>query len=324
MEGVGIMAEDIFEETAGTSAGRPAGAPAAPSAREDVFDESPLQPLRSAPGASWLKRILALGGLLFGILLIGGGVWLFSQRPGPPAATEPKAHRFAIPEADIQTETIDPPQPAPAPAVKAQATPALPEPAPAGDVPAAAAAGSVEVSSVGAAAGAAPADTEAAPAVSIPPPAVPAAPEPPAPQAAVPEPAPAAPPKTTASSPPGADRPTPAQRYPLTDQDHLLRQSDFQQAAENFLAELRNHPNAYAVSLEVDCEPQSVRSALKRGQFDASMYVLPKRLGQRNCFAVMWGLYPSADEARRALAELPPYFKTRTPRTAVVPARRYF
>ena len=198
-------------------------------------------------------------------------------------------------------------------------------------------AGFAEASGVGAAAGAVSADSESTPAVSVASPAgaesTPAVPATPSTVPAAPELAPRQAPESvpapaqlqkTASSPPAPDSPTPVERYPLTDQDRLLRQSDFQQAAEKFLTELRRHPKAYAISLEVDCEHASVRSALQHGQFDAHMYVLPRRLGQRNCIAVMWGLYPSAAEAHRAVAELPPYFRTRTPRAAVVPVRRYF
>ena len=56
------MAEDIFEEAGDTHAWRPDEAPAV---GEDVFDEAPLQPLRSETGASWLKRILVFGGTPF-------------------------------------------------------------------------------------------------------------------------------------------------------------------------------------------------------------------------------------------------------------------
>ena len=88
----------------------------------------------------------------------------------------------------------------------------------------------------------------------------------------------------------------------------LIRRSAFQEAAETYRKDLAQYTGAYTVRLEVVCQNQSLRTAFEEGNFDPRMYILPKKLNNRDCFGVFWGIFPSLGEARREISALPVFF----------------
>lgn len=77
----------------------------------------------------------------------------------------------------------------------------------------------------------------------------------------------------------------------------------------------------YAIQLELVCEVPSLQEAWKHDRPEGSMWLALAPRGNRACFRVLWGRYPSLEAARKAKAGIPPFFVTRTNRPAVVSVR---
>jgi len=89
---------------------------------------------------------------------------------------------------------------------------------------------------------------------------------------------------------------------------HYIRRSAFQKAASTCHKDLRKFSNAYSIRLEVVCQNKSIQTAFQEGKFNPRLFILPKKLNGRSCYAVFWGLYSSHREARKALRSVPPFF----------------
>ncbi len=88
----------------------------------------------------------------------------------------------------------------------------------------------------------------------------------------------------------------------------LIQGASYQKAALEYHRFLKRYPEAYSLRLEVVCQSKSVQTAYQEGKFNPMMFILPKRLGKKSCFAVFWGLYASQKEAEAALPTLPAFF----------------
>jgi len=145
-------------------------------------------------------------------------------------------------------------------------------------------------------------------------------PEPPvAPSYPVDPPGAAAPPVETSSPSPvpvpgSAGRPFAG----LPDQTSRLHRGAYQEAADRFQEALQTVTQRFTVSLEVACQPDTLDRAFTQGDFHPALYLLPRRLGDRDCFVLLWGLYDSATAAHRDMAQLPAYFHQQTPPPRVV------
>ncbi len=111
--------------------------------------------------------------------------------------------------------------------------------------------------------------------------------------------------------------------YTLPNIMDLIRQSEYQEAAFESLEYLKNHPEAYSMKLEVDCLEESVRIAFQKGNYDTRMFILPRNINGKNCYIVLWGLYPSNREAMEALPSVPAFFGTQSTKPTLVLIRQY-
>ncbi len=85
-----------------------------------------------------------------------------------------------------------------------------------------------------------------------------------------------------------------------------------QNAARRFARYLRDHPGRYSISVEVACQPRTVVRAFTEVKAAGKMFILPIKLGQRDCYALLWGVYASIGEARAAKVSVPPFFTAQT------------
>ncbi len=149
----------------------------------------------------------------------------------------------------------------------------------------------------------------------------------PAPVPAIPAPEPV-PPAAAASSQTAGTAPSPApadatETNPtapsatggLPDLTAEIQGGRLQNAARRFARYLRDHPGRYSISVEVACQPRTVVRAFTEVKAAGKMFILPIKLGQRDCYALLWGVYASIGEARAARASVPPFFTAQaTPR----------
>jgi len=77
----------------------------------------------------------------------------------------------------------------------------------------------------------------------------------------------------------------------------------------------------YAIQLELACETGSLVQAWTHDRPAGTMWLLTVTHGDKQCFRVLWGRYPSIAEARRAKAGIPGFFVTSTNHPAVVAVR---
>ena len=73
----------------------------------------------------------------------------------------------------------------------------------------------------------------------------------------------------------------------------------------------------FSIQLELVCEVSSLTDAWRHDRGGA-MWLLAARHGDRDCYRVFWGRYPSLEAAKRAKSGIPGYFVTARNRPAVV------
>ena len=98
----------------------------------------------------------------------------------------------------------------------------------------------------------------------------------------------------------------------LPDLTAEIRGGRLQHAAQIYRRYFRDHPEKYSISLEVACQPQTVIRAYNEVEPAGKMFILPARLGERSCFAVLWGSYRTIREARAAKTSVPSFFTSQT------------
>jgi hypothetical protein len=96
---------------------------------------------------------------------------------------------------------------------------------------------------------------------------------------------------------------------PLPDPASLLRQGKFRQAAEHFQNTFQTNQRSFTIRLEVACQPETLQRGLKQAGFNPALFLLPRKIGARDCIALFWGRYDNATAAQKTLAALPVYFK---------------
>jgi hypothetical protein len=98
----------------------------------------------------------------------------------------------------------------------------------------------------------------------------------------------------------------------LPDLTAEIRAGRLQYAAQIYRRHFRNHTAKYSISLEVACQPQTVIRAYSEVEPAGKMFILPARLGERSCYAVLWGSYRTIGEARAAKTSVPSFFTSQT------------
>lgn len=116
---------------------------------------------------------------------------------------------------------------------------------------------------------------------------------------------------------------TTSKAYTLPDLRMLIRQSDFEKAAYEYYQTVKQVPEAYSLKLEVVCAEESIRIAFDEGDFDQRMFILPKKINERDCFVVFWGLYADSAEAIAALSSVPPFFTEQDTKPRLILIDRY-
>jgi hypothetical protein len=89
---------------------------------------------------------------------------------------------------------------------------------------------------------------------------------------------------------------------------HLIKKSEYQEAALTYRKNLKPYAKDYSIRLEVVCNPRSIQTAFEEAAFNLKMFILPKKLKGKSCFGVFWGIYPSPEEARNDLKTIPSFF----------------
>jgi len=111
--------------------------------------------------------------------------------------------------------------------------------------------------------------------------------------------------------------------YSLPDLTELIKQMEYLDAALEYHKTVRDIPQAYSLKLEVDCVEKSVQVAYQACDFDPRMFILPRQINGRNCFIVFWGLYPTKNEAVKALSSVPAFFENQETKPKLIILKQY-
>jgi uncharacterized protein DUF4388 len=132
-----------------------------------------------------------------------------------------------------------------------------------------------------------------------------------APSAAAATPRPAPPTVAPATAPPPVAVSTPRPSPPATAPDGraLLRAGRFPEAARAFVSSTRAAGKGAAViQLLIACSSETVQKAVDSGSA-SDLVILPVDFKGRDCYRLVWGVYPSATRATAALSTVPEYFR---------------
>lgn len=108
-------------------------------------------------------------------------------------------------------------------------------------------------------------------------------------------------PERPATPPRDATSPTPGQTS-------APRARDFHALAQQTVKNLSATSARFTIAFVVACDPETLEPLFSKHGDDA-LKVLPRRIGDRDCFIGIWGQYSTQEEARRALDSLPSWLK---------------
>jgi hypothetical protein len=111
--------------------------------------------------------------------------------------------------------------------------------------------------------------------------------------------------------------------YLIPDLKDLLRKSEFQKAAKAYHNKIKGYSNTYSLKLEVVCLDESVQLAFEKCNFDRRMFILPRQMKDRQCFAVFWGIYGTQKEALEATQTIPAFFGRQATKPQLVLIKQY-
>lgn len=100
-----------------------------------------------------------------------------------------------------------------------------------------------------------------------------------------------------------------------------MQRGSYVEAADTFLDYVRfNAPQSYTVSLGTFCEAGNVTRQVMAAGDAGELFLLPVEMGGRRCYRVLWGLFNSLEEGRRAMSSIPT--RLRSPGQLPVPLSR--
>jgi hypothetical protein len=113
-------------------------------------------------------------------------------------------------------------------------------------------------------------------------------------------------PPTLAPSPVAALPPPPAG---ARDPRRLLEDGSYPEAARAFASKVRAAGRGGAsIQLLIACSTDTIQKAVQSGAGE-DLLIVPVNYHGRDCYRLLWGLYPSSDRASSALRSLPEYFR---------------
>lgn len=116
----------------------------------------------------------------------------------------------------------------------------------------------------------------------------------------------ASPPKHLA---PEATKPAPSEPSSsnVREAQRLLSEGRFSEAAGVFQKVYRSISGKYTINVEVACQEETVKKAFEASNGDPAFLVLHYKLGSRNCYRILWGVYRDRISAEKALKDMPEF-----------------
>ena len=87
-----------------------------------------------------------------------------------------------------------------------------------------------------------------------------------------------------------------------------FKEGDLISAGRAWKDEITDREIKYSILLELDCMKESVMNAYRTIQAKRDFFILNRKMGERNCFLVLWGKFFSKEEASASMKSIPDYF----------------
>jgi len=87
-----------------------------------------------------------------------------------------------------------------------------------------------------------------------------------------------------------------------------LEEKKLSEAGEIWKNKILSQSKRFSILLEMDCMKVSVINAYKNAEESSNFFILNINRGNRQCYLVLFGIYPDKDTAENALNSVPQYF----------------
>lgn len=102
---------------------------------------------------------------------------------------------------------------------------------------------------------------------------------------------------------------TPSKASPgaVREAQKLLSEGRYAEAAGVFQKVYSSIPGNYTINVEVACQEETVKKAFDASNGDPAFLVLHYKLGSRQCYRILWGVYRDRTSAEEALKKMPEF-----------------
>jgi hypothetical protein len=103
-----------------------------------------------------------------------------------------------------------------------------------------------------------------------------------------------------------------------------IRRGSFRLSAIKYKRDIEKYANYYSILIEIDCMTDSLKTAYQNANFNSKLFIIPRTVKNRFCYAVFWGIYKKRGEAEKEINTLPAFFRKQTPSPNIVILKKYF
>ncbi len=102
-----------------------------------------------------------------------------------------------------------------------------------------------------------------------------------------------------------------------------IRAGNFRLSAIKYRRDIEKYSDYYSILIEIDCLTDSVKTAYQKANFNSKMFIIPRTVKNKFCYALFWGIYPKRGEAEKDIKTLPPFFRGQTSSPDIVLIKKY-
>jgi len=103
----------------------------------------------------------------------------------------------------------------------------------------------------------------------------------------------------------------------------LIKDGKYYEASQKYREKIIKYSSYYSILVEIDCKIASVKTAFQKSNFDKNMFIVPRKVANRTCFAVLWGIYSNKEKAKKYIISLPIFFRKQTHSPKVILLEEY-
>ncbi len=103
-----------------------------------------------------------------------------------------------------------------------------------------------------------------------------------------------------------------------------IKAKRFKTAALKYKRDIIKYKKYYSILIEVDCKTESLETAYQHASFNPKMFIIPRTINNKFCYAILWGLYKDKKGAEAEKKNIPLFFNKQSPPPVIIPIDKYF